>query len=230
MKLDYTERYIALHFGHPLRILSSAVYGGGLKLSDTIVNLHSEAEEVLAREPEELIADFLGERGFNRESVGLLTSADMEFAQFITDREGDLQVLAVVTAGDSNALNITERSGTPFSGEPIRYGTINTIVLTSACLLDECMASSIITATEAKTAALFDLKIRSVKTGSQATGTGTDSIVIVSGEGMAIQYAGGHTLYGQMLAETVYRGVKASLQKQKCEIDGLKEIERSFLI
>jgi adenosylcobinamide amidohydrolase len=60
--------------------------------------------------------------------------------------------------------------------------------------------------------------IKSVITGSQATGTGTDSIVIVSGTGKRkFQYAGGHTIYGQLLGEAVYTAVKSSLSKKLTE-------------
>jgi adenosylcobinamide amidohydrolase len=153
----------------------------------------------------------------------------MEYAQFIALEESGIGVLAVVTAGISNALNITERSDTEFSGEAGNApGTINIIAVTNGCLLDECMVSSMITATEAKTAALMELGVRSVVSGTQATGTGTDTVVVVSGNGANIRYAGGHTLYGQLLGEAVYLGVKRSLQEIASGIGSFESLYTLF--
>ncbi|MFW6138028.1 MAG: adenosylcobinamide amidohydrolase, partial [Spirochaetota bacterium] len=119
-----------------------------------------------------------------------------------------------VSAGVSNALNASEKSPTLFTGSPVpQWGTVNTVIITNARLLDDCLVSAVITATEAKTASLFDLGVKSVVTGAQATGTGTDSVTVVSGHGTEIQYAGGHTLFGQLIGEAVYTGVKRSLSR-----------------
>lgn len=225
MKIEHTSRFIVTDFDHPLRTLSSASTGGGHRRVQTIVNLKTDAQEALDNTFEDLISDFFRKRGSDTHGIGLLTSAEMGYAQFVTAQDRGIGVLAIVTAGTSNALNIAERSDTEFSGESnTGFGTINIIVITSACLLDECMVSSIITATEAKTAALFDLQVKSVMTGSQATGTGTDTIVIASGNGMRIRYAGGHTLYGQLLGQAVYHGVRRSLLEQRMENADLQEI------
>jgi adenosylcobinamide amidohydrolase len=188
--------------------------------ADTIVNLKvhdpEKKAEILQRRPEYLLREFLKKKNLNHNAVGLVTSADMKYAQCICKYERNIAVLAIVTSGVSNAINVTERTNTDFTGEAFREsGTINIIAITNAYLLDECMVSSVITATEAKTAAFLEQKVISVDTGTQATGTGTDSIVVASGNGVSIQYAGGHTLFGQLLGDTVYRAVKASLLK--CE-------------
>ena len=75
------------------------------------------------------------------------------------------------------------------------------MLLTNAVLTDGAMARAIITMTEAKTAALEDLKVPSSYTKSvQATGTGTDSVIIVSGvTGPAATYTGGHSKIGEMI-------------------------------
>jgi adenosylcobinamide hydrolase len=229
MKIEHTSQFIAVDFDYPLRTLSSASAGGGLRRVKTIVNLKTDTQEMLDNAPEELVAAFLKRRGSLAAGIGLLTSADMEYAQFISNHGREINVLAIVTAGTSNALNIVERSETSFSGgTETMHGTINIIVVTNACLLDECMVSSIITATEAKTAALLDLQVKSVATGNQATGTGTDSIVIVSGNGMNIRYAGGHTLYGQLIGEAVHAGVKRSLLEKVSDMKNFDSLYGLF--
>lgn len=216
MNIEYTQENITITFPSPRRMLSSASVGGnGFLRADTIVNIRTNAEKTQNHTPETLVSDFLKSKKLRSGAVGLLTAAHFEYAQFIYLQEKGIKVLAVVTAGVSNALNISERSSTGYTGETIPHaGTINIITITNAYLLGECMVSSVITGTEAKTAALIDLQVKSVISGKQATGTGTDSVAIVSGDQKNIQYAGGHTLYGQLLGSAVYTGVKNSLNRK----------------
>ena len=228
MDIYHTDSYIAVTFLRPLRTLSSAVFGGGYGDYDTIINIKTDVETLRETGPDRLITDFFRQKFPGRKSIGLLTSAKMDHAQFILSVEKDIKVFAVVTAGTSNALNIAERSETNFSGAEIPVGTINIIVVTDGYLLEECMVSTAISATEAKTAALIDLGIKSTVTGNQATGTGTDSIVIASGKGIKLRYAGGHTQFGQMVGETVYTAVKRSLLKRRSDPTQLRAIVSSF--
>ena len=131
MKIKHTSQFITVDFDYPLRTLSSASAGGGLRRVKTIVNLKTNTQEMLDTAPEELVAFFLKKRGSVAAGIGLLTSADMEYAQFIPNYGRDINVLAIVTAGTSNALNITERLKTEFSGgTETMHGTINIIAIT----------------------------------------------------------------------------------------------------
>jgi len=214
LRISHTDSLVALTFSYPLRVLSSASYGGGLRRAKGAVNIRTNAEQTRSCLPEQIIRDVIRREDLPASSVGLLTSAPMDSARFVLlEREG-MKILTAVTAGTSNALNITISSDTPYTGGPIlTAGTINIIIVSSACLLDDCMASSVISATEAKTAALMDLGIKCTRSGSQATGTGTDTVTVFSGNGPVVQYAGGHTVYGQLIAAGVYRAVKGSLSK-----------------
>ena len=60
------------------------------------------------------------------------------------------------------------------------FGTINTIILVNANLGYETLLDAFMTATEAKTVALNDLKIQSQYSNGYATGTGTDGLCIFS--------------------------------------------------
>jgi iron complex transport system ATP-binding protein len=233
MKISYNNNFITVSFEYPLRILSSALFRGGMTRSSTIVNLKVHDPEkkakILQQNPDALIGEFIQKENLNKDAVGLVTSADIKYAQFICSYEKDTAVLAIVTSGLSNAVNVAEHTETAFTGEPFhKPGTINIIVITNAYLLDECMVSSVVTATEAKTAALLEQKVKSVVTGTQATGTGTDSIVVVSGNGVRIRYAGGHTLFGQLLGDAVYRAVTSSLLKREKEGLDLNGIYKHF--
>lgn len=81
-------------------------------------------------------------------------------------------------------------------------GTINTILLTNVHLNDGSLARAVITATEAKTAALQDLNVRSAyDPKNQATGTGTDNIIVASGKmvGKPLWITGGHTKISELI-------------------------------
>ena len=96
-----------------------------------------------------------------------------------------------------------------------KVGTVNIILITNANLTDGAMARSIITVTEAKTNAFQELDIRSTKHPElQATGTGTDNVIVVKGYGRGVRYTGGHTKIGEMIAKVVKRSVKEALIKQ----------------
>jgi hypothetical protein len=95
-------------------------------------------------------------------------------------------------------------------------GTINIILLTNMKLSQRAMTRAIISATEAKTAALQDFDIRSSCTPliHQATGTGTDNVIVVEGKGSEIDNAGGHTKMGELIAKAVYEAVQEAMYKQ----------------
>ena len=78
------------------------------------------------------------------------------------------------------------------------------------------MLRTIITATEAKSAALLDMDIRSTYSGIKngATGTGTDNVLVVRGNGPDEEYAGGHTKTGELVARAVHAGVTEAIYKQ----------------
>jgi len=148
------------------------------------------------------------------DSVDILgTGADMNNLAVTSAAFKDLKVIALVTAGvEGNALRTGKDIGNYY--EP---GTINIIVLVSHALSPRAAARALITITEAKTAALWDMDVRSVQSAlaNPATGTGTDDIIVVSGDQKPeLGWSGGHTKLGQLISEVVYAGVEEALLKQ----------------
>ena len=142
----------------------------------------------------------------------LFTGADMDHlsVQRLTFKE--MVVYALVTAGvSSNALRASRDTGGFY--EP---GTINILVLTNMALSPRAMTRAIITATEAKTAALLDMDIRSSYTSRRfrATGTGTDNIIVGRGTGRPIKNTGGHSKMGELIAAAVHQGVTDAVFRQ----------------
>jgi iron complex transport system substrate-binding protein len=142
----------------------------------------------------------------------LFTGADMANLSVQQSTFKGIKVYALVTAGvEGNALRLSQDEGGFY--EP---GTINILLLTNCRLSPRALSRALIAATEAKTAALQDLDIRSSERPLtfQATGTGTDNIIVVEGRGPAIDNAGGHSKMGELMGRAVYQGVRDAVAKQ----------------
>ena len=229
MKITYSHEFSSFLFDYPVRVLSSAFYNGGYGRRKAILNAKTNMKELENTIPEDIIKKKIESLGLPSNTAAMLTSANMEYNQFNYIEENGIKIGVSVSAGTSNALNITERSPTAYNGNPLNEtGTINIVIVTNMWLLSDCLVSTIISATEAKTAALIDLKVKSNTTEKQATGTGTDSVTVVSGSDEKIQFAGGHTIFGQLIGESVYNAVKKSLEKTKTDTTIIPIIEKQM--
>ena len=146
----------------------------------------------------------------------MATAADLDNLAVVTRSYGPLTVTVLATAGArSNAIRTGVDAGTYIEGNT-PAGTINIMLLTNIRLTDAAMARALITVTEGKTAALQDLNVPSTYTKTvQATGTGTDSIIVVSGtQGPQASYTGGHSRIGELIGKASYQAVIEALGKQ----------------
>jgi adenosylcobinamide amidohydrolase len=156
-----------------------------------------------------------------REISFLSTGADMDNLAVCKKFFQEFSVCCFATAGTGNALrtgidaaSYVERDGR-FEYMPC---TINIIIISNVPLTAGAMARAIITVTEAKTAALQDLDVRSASsTQHQATGTGTDNVIVVSGRdsGNPISWTGGHTKMGELIGVCARLAVLEALRKQE---------------
>jgi len=148
--------------------------------------------------------------------VQLGTAADMDHLALVTKEYKPFVVTALVTAGaKSNALRAGVDEGVHMEGEEPK-GTVIIFILTNAKLTDGAMARALITVTEAKTAAFQDLDVPSTYTkNALATGTGTDGIIIATGEaGPKVTYTGGHSRIGELIGKATREAVIEALVKQ----------------
>lgn len=160
-----------------------------------------------------------GESGIDPEtSLLLLTAADMHNAAISEEKVGGLTLRLVCTAGvESNAVRagdsapLTERENGFHS-----LGTINLIVCLDSPLSAGAHIQALITATEAKTAALQELLVPSRYSRNLATGTGTDGIALacVLDAGKPLTDAGTHTGLGELIGTAVKKGIKQALALQ----------------
>ena len=150
----------------------------------------------------------------------LSTGANMDNVAVCEKSYKELMVCCLATGGVGNALRsgVDEAIWMEWGGNFIKtLGTINIILLTNVKLSDGAMARTIITATEAKTAALQDMDARSsVSPQNQATGTGTDNMIIVSGKrsDKPTCYMGGHTKMGELIGASTKIAVAETIKKQ----------------
>ena len=100
--------------------------------------------------------------------------------------------------------------------EPVLHGTINTILLINRELTPGAMVCAVMTATEAKTAALQELAVNSRYSNGLATGTGTDQIAVAARlcTGIPLSGAGKHTALGELIGKTVHDAIKGTLSLQ----------------
>lgn len=153
-------------------------------------------------------------------TTGMCTAALMENMSVVSQTKERISVTAMVTAGiDING----GRAGDPaqfneFTNEALdsTQGTINIFLLIDAHLDAGTLTRSLITATEAKSAALEELMANSLYSEGLATGSGTDNIIAVGNLDSKIQLynAGKHCILGELIGHTVKKAVQEALHKQ----------------
>ena len=147
----------------------------------------------------------------------VVTGADMDNFAYRYASYDRLEVCCFATAGvKENALRMgIDTAPMVYSNSSPGAGTINIILFTNADLSYGAMAMAIINVTEAKAGALQDMDVRSTYHPDKiATGTGTDSVVVVSGDGIAVNSTSGHLKIGELIGKTARETVIEALIKQ----------------
>lgn len=142
----------------------------------------------------------------------------MENAVVETMSFKELTVTAIVTGGiETNG----GRAGDPADyykpqPKPVKYGTINIMLLLDCDMPEGTMARALVTCTEAKTAAIQELLEGSKYSNGIATGSGTDQTIIIanSASELYMEGAGKHSKLGELIGKTVKNAVKKALAKQ----------------
>ena len=100
--------------------------------------------------------------------------------------------------------------------EKAPHGTINILLFINVDLTPGALTRSLVTCTEAKTAALQELVAPSRYSNGLATGSGTDGTIIVCNPGSSIQLdnAGKHCKLGELIGRAVKAAVKDALYLQ----------------
>jgi adenosylcobinamide hydrolase len=238
-KVHKYQRCLVIPFEGKRKVLSTSMHNGGYREDLTAVFNHdvnpgpglpcdymADGEE----KHRQFIADNLG---LDAGTVAYMaTIVSMDNAVIRTETYDALTVTAIATASvevnggrAGEAATCYEKQGQSIS---LRPGTINIMVIVNADMTPGCMARAMITATEAKTAALQELMAGSLRSPGIATGTGTDNMMIIANaeSDNLLTYAGKHGKLGELIGVTVMSAVKQSL-RQHCSLS--EESQHSML-
>ena len=198
--------------------VSSAIYNGGFKKVKAILNVQAPEEysdRQLHADPQKFILDSAKKLGLSENFVGMVTAAAVEKFALASKNAGDLSVSVIATAVDpeGNTCDHAETAGETIEVEEIP-GTINIMVVIDGNPTESCLVTAILTATEAKAAALRELDIRSRYSGDLATGTITDAIIVAkTNRGAPIVYGGPASKLGQLVGYCTRKAVKEAVMK-----------------
>ena len=217
-RLVLKDNVLAVLSDIDLITVSSAIYNGGFQKVKAILNVQAPEEysdRQLHENPQKLIIDSAKKLGLSENFVGMVTAAAVEKFALASKKTGDLAVSVVATAVDpeGNTCSHAESAGETIEVEETE-GTINIIIVIDGNPTESCLVSTLITATEAKTAALRELDIRSRYSGGEATGTITDSMVVAeTNRGAPIVYGGPASKLGQLVGYCTRKAVKEAVMK-----------------
>ncbi|MFD7666065.1 adenosylcobinamide amidohydrolase [Streptomyces sp. NPDC059788] len=176
------------------RMLASGVLGGGLGPRTWVLN----AQVPLAydrTDPDIHLAELCSAHGLSGDGVGMLTATAVR--HYTQAREQGVEVTA--TVGLSVPTWAADGAALPVAGRP---GTVNIITALPVPLDDAALVNAVITATEAKTQALWNA-------GLACTGTASDALCVAVPEsgGPVVPFCGPRSVWGARLARAVHAAV-----------------------
>jgi adenosylcobinamide hydrolase len=178
----------------PLLSVSSAPLGGGIGTRHWVLN--AQIPTAYARhDPEAHLLELASLAGLSGPGVGMLTAVDVRSSSTVR-REG---VGVDATVG----VRLPQWAAAAEMGELAlpRAGTVNIVAVLPERLGEPALVNAVVTATEAKTQALWDA-------GIAGTGTASDAICILCPDrGEAHAFGGPRSLWGSRLARAVHRAV-----------------------
>lgn len=194
--------------------VSSAIFNGGSKHVKNVLNIGvppGYSDIALHMDPMELITMSAAKLDLSKDYLAMVTAANVHNFSLIKQKTDEFSVAVAATAGCSHGES---------SGEEIKVteitGTINIIIFIDGAPIESCMVASVITATEAKSAALHELDVRSRYTGDLATGSITDSVTVATNnKGMPIVLGGPASKLGQVVSQCTRQAVTEALLRQE---------------
>ncbi len=223
MQTAFTVRRntLIVDLGSLRSVLSSAPRAGGITRARYILNHQVAAKPIdsmsmgaRCSDPARTLSKLASSLGIRERFVGLMTAVSLRDLVTVRAVYDEIWVEGFVTVGTSNAVRAGEpvlpRQRIDGSAHP---GTINLILVTNARLSASAMVGMVQVATEAKTAVLLRAKVKSWTGRPGATGTGTDAVVVVSGEGPSLRYSGTHTILGELVGRVIEMAVTEGLAR-----------------
>lgn len=222
-----TRQTLVIDLGARQRVLSSAPQGGGFTTAAHILNHQVESNPVTNTshraqrwgDPARALRRLAVSLGAKQRTVGLMTAVPMTQLVTVRASSGGIWVECFATVGVTNAVRAGEwPEADVHHNLAATPGTINLILVTNVCLSNAAMVGAVQVATESKTGVLRDHAVPSLTGLSDATGTGTDAVVIacrMRGKGPWHAYSGTHTVIGALIGQVVTRCIVRGLAKEK---------------
>lgn len=217
--LSATQQHILFRTLQPMQATGSCVWNGGSAIVHGWLNQkvpHDLTDFV--ETPQASLQRYAQSLGQTVPLAGMMTAASMNSLRYRIER-GEIfhqpcALACIVTAGIQNARRAGDPCDDDHSHDTLtRHGTINIALVSNAVFSPAARIEALMVATEAKTAACFDLKVKSPVSGALATGTGTDSICLLNAlEGKAVlEYCGKHTRMGEWIGRATYAAVREAV-------------------
>lgn len=221
----FYDKSVVICFQGKRKVLSTSLYNGGYHEDFTAVYNYDAKQG--AGMPCEMLADnyvdhmqLISQRlALDPEKVsGMSTAASMENVAVEVLKHKELTVTAIVTGGiETNGGRVGDPADYYRPQEkPVKYGTINIMLVLDCDLAPGTIARALVTCTEAKTAAIQELLEGSKYSQGLATGSGTDQTIIVCNteSELYLDGAGKHSKLGELIGKAVIAAVKKALAKQ----------------
>lgn len=215
------EDTVIVEFSGERDVISSSLINGGYRKDlVAVLNNHSNDGPMTVASYIKHMNELVERFGYDPSKVSPMgTGVPMRNVVIKSEKYKELTVTAIVTAGaegnpgrvgDKAFYDSIENKNMP------KPGTINIILHMNADMPHGVLARSIVTATEAKSAALQELVVGSRYSEGLATGTGTDQIIVISNPQakFSIGDTGKHTKPGELIGRVVKTAVKEALYLQ----------------
>jgi adenosylcobinamide amidohydrolase len=180
----------------PARSIASAPLGGGVGERSWVLNAQVDLHYGRT-DPDRHLAEIAAGAGMRGTGVGMLTAATLEVAH-----AHDGGVDAWATVGVTSPTWAADQDDAVSAWAP---GTINLVIALPVALSDAALVNSVMTATEAKSQALFEA-------GVPGTGTASDAVcVLAAPHGPPEPFGGPRSVWGARLARAVHAAVAGRL-------------------
>lgn len=208
--LHKTAQHCVFLAEQPLQATGSCIWNGGSATVQGWLNMKVSGDTAVTEAPAITLQCYARSLEIDLPLAGVMTAASMNSLRHAVMGDDITRLACFVTAGIRNA----RRAGDP-ADEKLQPGTINIALVCNQTFTPAAAIEALLIATEAKTAACYDLNIKSPVSNQTATGTGTDSICLLSapikGNATPVEYCGKHTRIGEWIGAAAYQAVHASL-------------------
>jgi adenosylcobinamide amidohydrolase len=225
-------RFLVLELREPHRVLSTSARNGGQDEGVRFLVNHQSCEgaghldryhAITGQGPEAYHDSVCAELSLPAaHTVVMGTAANMNYAVAQEEADGDVHVIAVVTAGvQTNATCAGDpatwrEAASGMEKVPTTPGTVNTILHVDVPLTPGALARAVVTMTEGKSAALQRLAVPSCYSADLATGTGTDQYAVAAplAGRVTLTSTSPHAKLGELMGLAVRKATQEAIRWQ----------------